>query len=64
MDWQTKEYLDERIDEINDKMDMIMENLNIDTQYNTQELEDDTDPLFEDVPIDDGQEESKPEVKL
>ena len=30
MDWQTKEYIDEQFDEVSEKLDLIMEKLEVD----------------------------------
>jgi len=51
MEWQTKEYIDERFDELNDKLDQVISKLGI-------KNEDDDDDLFKDED-DDNQEDSK-----
>jgi len=41
MDWQTKEYIDSRLDEIEEKLDLIVEHLNIkdDSEIEDEELD-------------------------
>ena len=41
MDWQTKDYLDERLDALEDKLDTIMEHFKID--QDTEEPEEDNE---------------------
>jgi len=43
MDWQTKEYVDERFDELNDKLDQVISKLGI-----KSEDEEEDDNLFDD----------------
>lgn len=32
MDWQTKEYVDERLDALDEKMDLLLQHFNINTE--------------------------------
>ena len=52
MDWQTKEYVEERFDELNDKLDQVISKLGI-----KSEDEEDDDNLFDDD--DENQDDSK-----
>ena len=47
MDWQTKEYIDERFSDLEEKIDLILDNLGI-----NQDNETDSDEDFENLDVD------------
>lgn len=56
MEWQTKEFIDERFDELNDKLDQIIEKLCI----KDKDEEDD----YDDLDVDDKEEEDSKDFDI
>jgi len=51
MDWTTKDYIDSRFDELEEKLDLIMDNLNIkdDSDIEDEDLEEDIEEDSKDI---------------